>query len=83
VTDEAPHPEASCERCRRPNPVRFVDSDRYNTAVSRSEIDCPSCFVTAHGQATGMRAVWELRPTSFRWIEDEGRPAPFLTPRET
>lgn len=54
--------EDLCERCGRSNPVWVVDSDRFNLAVERTAIVCPSCFVQAHEQATGLRCVWELRP---------------------
>jgi hypothetical protein len=75
------HPEDFCQRCGGRNPVWWVDSDRYNTAVNRAEIVCPTCFVFAHEEATGMRCVWTLVPDGpFRWIEDDGRPTPFLAP---
>lgn len=75
----SPHPEDNCQRCGGLNPVWWVDSDRYNTAVNRAEVVCPTCFVFAHEAATGMRCVWTLVPDGpFRWIEDEGRSTPFL-----
>lgn len=58
------HPEAFCGRCGRSNPVWVADSDRFNLAVGRAEIVCPSCFVAAHEEATGLTCVWELRPYS-------------------
>jgi hypothetical protein len=71
--------EGQCERCGGRNPVWYVDSDRYNMAVNRSETVCPSCFVAAHEVATGMTTLWELRPSApFRWLEAAGRPTPFL-----
>lgn len=77
------HPEDFCERCGGRNVTWFVDSDRFNTAVNRSEVVCPSCFVVAHEAATGMRTAWELVPsTPFRWIEDAGRSTPFLPPTQ-
>lgn len=76
--------EGKCERCGGRNPVWSVDSDRYNMALNRSETVCPTCFVFAHERATGMKTVWELHPmTPFRWIEDEGRPTPFLDTSST
>lgn len=74
-----PHPEDFCQRCGGRNIIWNVDSDRYNTAVNRSEIVCPTCFVLAHESATGMRCVWTLAPDGpFRWIDDNGRPTPFI-----
>lgn len=74
----ADHPEDRCGRCGGRNVVWNVDSDRYNTAVNRSEIVCPTCFVIAHEAATGMSTVWQLTPMCpFRWIDPEGRPTPF------
>lgn len=58
------HPEERCQRCGRANPVWVADSDRFNLAVGRSAIVCPSCFVIAHEEATGLRCVWELRPST-------------------
>lgn len=66
-------PEHFCDRCGGLNCVWFVDSDRWNTAVGvdhRGLILCPSCFVLAHEQATGMGTVWKLVPdVPFKWIE--------------
>lgn len=73
------HPEYICQRCGGRNPVWNVDSDRYNMAVNRSEIVCPTCFIIAHEKATGMSTVWQLNPmVPFKWIEDEGRETPFM-----
>lgn len=73
------HPEAFCGRCGRLNPSWVVHSDRYNTAVNRSEIVCPSCFMLAHEAATGMTCTWSLVPaTPFRWVDDGGRSTPFI-----
>jgi len=67
---EDDHPERTCQRCGNLNPVWWIDSDRWNLAVpNRSPILCPSCFVVAHEAATGMRAIWELVPHTFKWIE--------------
>lgn len=78
------HPEHFCQRCGGRNPNWFVASDRYNTAVNRSEIICPTCFVFAHQEATGMKCLWELIPGShFSWIEDEGRTTPFFSQSES
>lgn len=75
------HPEDTCKRCGRPNPVWWVDSDRYNTAVNRSEIVCPVCFIEAHERATGMTTSWKLEPAApFRWIDPDGRSTPFYSP---
>lgn len=77
------HPEAICQRCGGRNPVWWVDSDRFNTACNNGEIVCPTCFIFAHEAATGMSCAWELRPgTHFSWIEDSGRPTPFLPAKE-
>lgn len=74
------HPEDFCQRCGARNPVWTVDSDRFNTAVNRSEIVCPSCFIFAHEKATGMATVWQLTPYApFRWISPEGEPTPFIS----
>lgn len=82
MTMPADHPEAFCERCGSRNPVWTVPSDRFNTAVNRGEVVCPSCFIFAHEDATGMHTVWELVPkTPFRWIGDTGRPTPYLPAR--
>ena len=76
---EAPHPEDFCDLCGGKNPVWWVDSDRWNMALNQAVIACPSCFVAAHEAATGMHCMWKLEPaTPFRWIEDEGRPTPFV-----
>jgi hypothetical protein len=73
------HPEDYCQRCGSRNPVWTVDSDRFNTAVNRSEIVCPSCFIAAHETATGMKTVWQLTPyTAFKWVDNDGRPTPFI-----
>lgn len=73
------HPEAVCERCGGLNPIWYVDSDRFITAVNRSEIICPTCFIIAHEAATGMTTLWGLEPHSpFRWIEDEGKETPLI-----
>ncbi|MFW7414731.1 hypothetical protein [Demequina sp. SO4-18] len=71
-------PQATCEICGGANPSWHVDSDRWNTALYRGAIACPSCFIEAHEAATGMRSTWALVPsTPFRWIDDDGRPTPF------
>lgn len=71
--------EDVCDLCGGPNIVWFVDSDRWNTALNRSIIACPVCFVKEHERATGMTTMWELRPSSpFKWIEDSGRDTPFI-----
>lgn len=64
TTIEPDHPEYACERCGRRNIVWYVDSDRFNAAVGRSAIVCPSCFVIAHEEATGLTCMWELRPAT-------------------
>lgn len=76
---EIKHTEGFCERCQKRNPVWSVDSDRYNMGLYRGEIVCPSCFIFAHEQATGMRCRWDLVPaTPFKWIDYNGRPTPFI-----
>lgn len=73
------HPEDQCQRCGGININWTVDSDRFNTAANRSEIICPTCFVVAHEAATGMSCCWSIQPaTPFRWIDDTGRPTPFV-----
>jgi hypothetical protein len=73
------HPEDRCQRCGGHNIAWSIDSDRFNTAVNRSEIVCPTCFVVAHERATGMHCCWTLVPSApFRWISDLGRPTPFI-----
>ena len=75
---DAAHPEDFCELCGGKNPVWSVDSDRWNMALDRAVIACPSCFIAAHEAATGMTCMWKIEPaTPFRWIEAEGRPTPF------
>lgn len=79
LSTEGSHPEDTCQRCGRFNPVWWVDSDRWNMALNRSEIVCPSCFVKAHEKATGMHTSWRLVPeTPFQWIEPAGRETPFI-----
>lgn len=68
------HPEATCERCDRPNISWAVDSDRFNMAVASlgytsGAVLCPVCFVEGHEKASGMQCSWDLVPgTPFRWI---------------
>ena len=77
------HPEYRCQRCGGRNPSWSVASDRFNMACNRSEIVCPTCFIFAHEQATGMEASWDLVPaTPFRWIDPDGRQTPFLNHEE-
>lgn len=73
------HPEDLCGRCGGRNVNWVVPSDRYNTAINRSEIVCPTCFILAHQKATGMVTCWELVPsTPFRWIDPDGRLTPLI-----
>lgn len=70
-------------QCGGRDPSWFVASDRFNTALNSGAIVCPTCFVFAHEEATGMYTSWELVPASpFRWIEYEGRPTPWLATPE-
>lgn len=68
------HPEAYCHRCGGRNIWAWnVDSDRWNQALDPSEIACPQCFVEAWNEATGLRAVWTLVPSSIHWPKpDDG-----------
>lgn len=71
------HPEDYCHRCGAHNLSWHVDSDRFNAAMkslglTSGAIVCPSCFVEGHEAATGLRASWEVRPsTPFRHAADD------------
>jgi hypothetical protein len=76
------HPEDYCHRCGNRNvPSWYVDSDRFNLAFGPAEqhpyngIVCPTCFVLAWQDATGLAAVWKLVPENIH------APAP-VTPKE-
>ena len=63
---QSEHPEATCQRCGRPNPVWHTDNDLWNRIMGspdnpRAEgvIVCPSCFAEAAGTS-----VWSFRPQS-------------------
>lgn len=67
-TSNAPHPEASCERCGRPNPVWFASSPLWNKVMADKEwgIVCPSCFAELAEADGCIPTSWKFEPEAIR-----------------
>ena len=58
------HPEATCQRCGRPNPVWFAPNDLWNAVMGDERgIVCPSCFAAqAEDQGDVGSVIWRFAP---------------------
>jgi len=60
------HPEAFCQRCKRPNIVWFAQSELWNRVMRQPGVTegivCPVCFVQAAERAGIKPSSWEVRP---------------------
>ena len=58
------HPEDYCHRCRHPNMLWWVASERWNESGADdgpwNGIVCPQCFAELWSAATGWRVHWQL-----------------------
>jgi hypothetical protein len=72
---EEVHPEAFCQRCRRPNITWHAPSALWNRAEPDNGILCPVCFAQ-DARAIGV-LVWRLEPAvTLPGSEAEGLVAP-------